>query len=222
MSDLILVKAFCQANTVKGWRYLDVAGEIVNRHIDQLPDIEVGLNGLTMKNSSAVMDEARVSVRHIWVGFTRPATTRLVTDQAFAFINSVSESLGVAGFDRVGVRLQYLNPLPTVGRAIPHMAQTLVAKPLIELSGRLSSFESQVELALADDRTASIRVQPARLADPAGDPFLPHEGLLYDCDAARTGSIAKSDLRRVLREAAEWSEEHIRAIANVVSTEPTP
>ena len=50
MPNLVLAKAFCQVNTVKGNRYLDDAGLIMNAYADQFPEMNVGLNGLIMTN----------------------------------------------------------------------------------------------------------------------------------------------------------------------------
>ena len=113
MADLVLVNAFCQVNILKGFRYLDDAGKIMNRYDDDFAEKSVGLNGLDMstKKEDAILREMRVSSRHIWLRFSKPDTYQYVIDHGSSRIREVADIIDVSSASRFGVRLEYLYPV---------------------------------------------------------------------------------------------------------------
>jgi hypothetical protein len=135
--DIVLAKAYAQVNTVKGWQYLDDAGKVMNRYEDTFPDMSIGPQGLVMRNPVAAIDEARVSGRDIWIGFTRPDTVRYVIDQSWSFISFVAATISVTQATRFGLRLQYIVPRDDLTNDIDATAAVLFATAFLVLQRRL-------------------------------------------------------------------------------------
>lgn len=213
-ASIVLVKAFVQANTLKGWRYLDLAGSVMNHYTDTFVDMNVGLQGLGMRNPAAVMDEARVTPHEIWVGFTRPATLGFVTDKSWNFIATVAEMLGIQTFSRLGLRLQYVLGDPADARSIARAAG-LIFGGLWTGLGDPESFGAMMQVRAGQDLSAAIRIDPVKLAEGAKeDAALPKDGFNFDADVFRTGTLQVISLRPFLRAAADWCSSTIPPLAH--------
>lgn len=217
MPDPILFKVFVQANTIKGWRYLDDAGRIMNEFADQFDDMNVGLQGLVMKSPGAVVDEARVSPRDMWIGFAKPATVQYVQDQANRFIASVSDIIGVESYSRMGVRFQYIREVADLASALPHLATSVLGPELLNIGQSVKAFDGTIEVAVPGDLHARVQITPVRTVDPTADPALPAQGLMVDADVSRSATMNRTEARRVLQAAVAWAEEDMRALAERVA-----
>lgn len=221
MPEPILFKVFCQANTIKGWRYLDDAGRIMNLYADQFPDLSVGLRGLVMKNPTAVVEEARVSGNDIWIGFARPATTQLVQDHAWRYVTTVSDIIDVTSYSRVGVRFQYLREVASVAKAMPRLAAVVLGPALTSLGESPGSVEGKIEVTGPDGLDARVSVTFVRAADPTADPALPSEGLMLDADISRTSTMTRVEVRRTLQAALAWGDTAMKGLAERIAQEAT-
>lgn len=220
MADPVLVKAFVQVNTVKGWRYLDDAGRMMNHFADQFPEMKVGLNGLQLRAPDATLDDARVTAQDIWVSFTRPATTQLIGDQAWNFVRAVAEFLDVTSASRLGLRMQYLLPVAPTTDLVTRVASVVLGAAVLDLARERHSFGVEMQFSIDAAHMATLRVEPVQVVDRATlTSSIPGEGLMFDGDVSRTGSFAITEARQFLRTASAWCDEHLLALAARVAEE---
>ena len=90
-----LTDSYFQANTIKGHRYLDDAGKIMNRWDSEFPNKDVGLQGLSMRNPDALMRELRVDNRTIWIRFSFADRLRQITELSINITTEICEILEV-------------------------------------------------------------------------------------------------------------------------------
>ena len=64
-------ESFMQINTVKGFKYIDKAGEIVNQYHTEniVPNFEMNLNGLIIKEPKSKIYELKITSQMIWAKF---------------------------------------------------------------------------------------------------------------------------------------------------------
>ena len=71
LGELKKIKSFVQINTIKGFKYVDRAGEIVNRYCknDKAPEFLMNLQGLNIKKPIEKIAEIKISSNVIWCSF---------------------------------------------------------------------------------------------------------------------------------------------------------
>lgn len=218
-SRLILVDAFVQVNTIRGYRYLDDAGSIMVHYDAQFPDMKVGLEGLQMTNPDATIRQIHVSTQRIWIHYNEPDTLTYITDQSRGIVETISEMLAVDKFSRVALRLQELYPAddnPSFAAVVRHkvFSDTLNDAVVTSPNDRDSAFEFMVRLS-ADNLTVALRVAPVRRDREDGErSHLPHRGILIDSDIFREGELSLLEYRRFLRDAVSWAKESLPVIAD--------
>lgn len=214
MPEAELVKAFCQVNTVKGYRYLDAAGEIMNAYDDQFDELQVGLDGLTMRRSGAVIDEAKVSTSQVWISFTGPDTVQYVVDQATRFVRFVTETLGVTACSRYGFRTQHL--LPFAATDFPEAATKVIHYGLADrIPGRIDQFELHLDVDAQKDSGTKVRIGSA-VRGEGMDPRFPKAGVLLDFDIWRKGTdLPSAGFRAFMQDGAKKMPDLVATMASL-------
>jgi len=66
-------ESFIQINTIKGFKYVDRAGEIVNAYHknNSAPQFQMGLNGLVIEQPKDKIDELKINAQVIWRNLAR-------------------------------------------------------------------------------------------------------------------------------------------------------
>ena len=74
-------ESFIQVNTIKGFKYVDKAGEIVNAYHknNSAPQFQMGLNGLVVEQPKDKIDELRVTAQVIWAKFSEINSLDLIS-----------------------------------------------------------------------------------------------------------------------------------------------
>src|SRR3712207_5470602 len=101
MTLMNLFNSYVQVNTIRGNRYLDDAGKIMNFYDDDFPEKEVGLEGLNMKNKESKLRTVQVTTDRIWVHVHQPDTLTYAMDNSFKVVEQISDIIGVTSFKRV-------------------------------------------------------------------------------------------------------------------------
>jgi len=215
--DLVIANGYFQASLVKGWRYLDDAGKVVNRWLDQFPDTTVGIEGLIMRNPDAIMREVRVSVDRIWLAFSAPDTVRLVCDQSAKICTEISEIIDVKSYTRLGIRLQYLQATPDVescerlvtGNLVPDSFRTLLNEAGLNLRS------ANVNVDLYDSKLkVRLSVRPVRrIRKPSKPDKLPDMGVMFDIDMYQDQQTERAKISTFVRAVEAWSKENVYRIA---------
>ncbi len=205
MDDLRLVKAFFQLDTVRGYRYIDDAGRIINKYEVEFPEaIVAGLQGLRMANSGATVEELKVSSHKIWLSFNRPATPAYVSDNAIRIGRDIAKMIAVTHASRFGLRFEYVMSVDDAETAARRCAAVIYAEPFLPPASEVSTFEAMVETKV-DDIEMAMRVHPVMRAEGAKDEDIPEFGMMFDMDFYRRGEeLPLSEVRKFTRTAHKW------------------
>jgi hypothetical protein len=212
MTDTILAKVFCQVDTVRGFRYLDDAGKIMNRYADAFPDFNVGITGLTMKNPGGVIEELRVSATQIWIAFDHPPDSDDLRRDAVAHLLSIADLIGVSHAKRFGLRTHRL--LPVGGVDLKKRFDAAITPSWTHVTGQINGSESIFKVV---DPDRLIRVSSVERVPDAAD-WMPEVAVLIDIDVSRTGQeMALSDLDAFIDGAMESTDSTTGEIADQLS-----
>ena len=215
--DLVVANAYFQANLIKGWRYLDDAGKIANRWLDQFTETTVGIDGLIMRNPDATLRELQVSVDRIWLAFSAPDTIRLVCDQSAKICTEISDIIDVTSYKRLGTRLEYLHPMPDA-----ESCQRLVSGNLVPISFQnslkatgLDLDSAEVNMNLYDSKLkVRLSIRPAKRArKPSKPDKLPDIGVMFDIDLYQEEQTDKAKILTFVRAVEVWLNENVYKIA---------
>jgi len=220
LAELVLVNAYCQVDILKGFRYLDDAGKIMNKYDDDFPEKTVGVEGLHMVNKGGVLNELRVSPQRIWLRFAKPDTLQYVLDHAWPLIRDVAAIIDVVEARRFGLRLEHLYPVSDAEAATRTAAGTIFADALLGAGAEPSSFEAIVETK-AKDLEVVLRVRPVQRAiKPRETDTLPDFGIMFDADICWGGEAAPvADVRKFLGACGKWVKSSLPPLAERVMAE---
>jgi len=209
-----LADIFFQANTVKGHRYLDDAGKIMNRWDSEFPSKVVGLAGLLMSNPDATLQVLRVDNRQIWLHFHLPELKTAI-EQVRSITHEICEIIGVDRFDRLGLRAQYIVGVEDVVQAVADIASTIFTPTWwdkMTQAGRPSSFELVLPIS-AGEQAVNLRISVVRKAAGTKAPDdLPDMGVLLDTDIFSLHPTYLDDLGRLMKKAQNWMETELPSI----------
>ncbi len=201
IKDFIFFRAFCQADVVKGFRYLDLAGQIVNSYIEELPEYRVDASGLAMRSTAPVrggIAELQLSPHRIWLRFDRPPTLTFVADQAAKRFLSISETLEVSKYARIGFRVQILWPVAESAAATMTLARRSLSWEMTDWQtvGPLENVLIQTRHSVGDGLHCLVRLTLARRTEADGfvgsmDADLPEHVLFVDVDCYSNDLVAE-------------------------------
>ena len=108
-----LADAFVQVTTIKGNRYLDKCGMVMNAFDERFPEKEIqsdnlGTNTLSMVNRESSFRQVRMNVNTIWLSFERPPTPQFSMDQSTTTIQEICGIIDVTHFSRIALRTQHI------------------------------------------------------------------------------------------------------------------
>lgn len=109
-------RAFFQASTFKGARYLDDAGKILNEFRDSYQDGEVGLEGLRLARPKTpnIPDQIAVDINRIWIACFGDTPIKKLTETSEGITKAISRHIGVNSYTRLGLRALYFKPAEDV------------------------------------------------------------------------------------------------------------
>lgn len=112
--DFILGDLFFQVNTWRGYRYLDLAGVVMNAFEDRFKTMEVGVAGLSMADPVDPGDfirEIRVTSEQIWTHIRPRTPWTTVRHELPVVIDRIARTIEVQGYRRKGLRAYLLLPV---------------------------------------------------------------------------------------------------------------
>jgi len=231
MSDRIFVLASVQVNTVKGFRYLDDAGKILNEFDDEFPEKHWALEGLQLTNSANVLRQLRVNTTNIWLQFEEPPSMHLVIAESRRVIPKICQLLAVHNFSRQGLRLQYIYPVTDWEASIARIRRSAVNPNLlgaIQAQGLTHHQAFEITLPLQSERLGIIlRIFPVERQQEKDKPLdraiegdqLPARGIMVDVDIYVAGATEVKGLTQFFRDAEVWANGPLEEIVGSFMTE---
>lgn len=211
-----LITAFVQANTVRGNRYIDDAGQIVNDWEETFPQWEMGLQGMKMSNQQATMRELNVDTKRIWVRFEEPESLHEVSRQSRRVIDSVSRTIGVDTFSRLGFRLHYVVSYPDDPEFAYAYYKNVFTSDVARLMETMTMDEKhsfELNLPLKDgDLNIVLRTAPVMRTEEADPDKLPTLGIMFDADAYITTPTRVQLIGAFFKEVEQWTNRGLPAL----------
>jgi hypothetical protein len=187
-NQLHLDKVYYQVNFIKGYRYIDKAGEILNSYQTEDGRLSYDINAdrLIIRNvfNEKTLAELKIATTDFWCHFDQPSNFGTATR---VFIEEATKTLGIVEVDnltRVGVRAQYI----------------LETGENVENIGNIGSGENKIPVRAAagkykldDSVDSTVRVERVKHAKKGT------EAILFDVDVSVDQSIKVDDLSNTLK-----------------------
>lgn len=102
--------SFIQLNTIRGFKYVDKAGEIVNEYHNKNtpPEFVMNLNGLVIKNPSSTLDELRITPNTIWARLESAGSLEQIESAFQKNVETITSILEIEKVKRFGWRNYYI------------------------------------------------------------------------------------------------------------------
>jgi len=154
-------RAFFQANLVKGGRYLDDAGKIINDYADEYQDTSVGVEGLRFAEPTKddIPDEIAVNVSRIWIACYGEDCIERITETTGPIVRKISEHIGVDEYRRLGLRVYYFKPIED---PIPYFKQLYLTTTSREFQTLVGSSDRVSEMHLTakyESKPFSVKIE---------------------------------------------------------------
>ncbi len=206
-------RAYFQANTVKGGRYLNDAGKIINDCGDAYYDSTVGLDGLRFSKPKKVdvPDEITVDINRVWIACYGPNCVKRTKETAEAITKTVSRHIGVDSYSRLGFRVHYYKHTKNVKTYTQGLYAAIIASEMKTLVGspdRVLEMVSRVRF-LNPPFSIWLGVQPITISRPPDKiSDFADDGVIIDIDVAEskdssTRPLNLNLLATFLREASD-------------------
>jgi hypothetical protein len=192
-------RAFFQASTVRGARYLDDAGKIMNEYGDDYYDTSVGLGGLRLAKPkrNELPDEIAVDMNRIWVACYGEGCIKKVKENAEGITKAVSRYIGVDAYSRLGFRVYYFKKVANVKGYVQRLYSTVAATQVQTLVG---SPDAALEIIfrtryLSPPFSIWFGVQPlAVVRPPEKKEDFASDGVIIDIDVSEDKDSSKRSL----------------------------
>lgn len=216
MSKAILSEVFFQANTIKGNRYLDDAGKIMNRWDSEFPKKDVGIQGLLMSNPDSPFRDLRVDTQQVWVHFCWPVKIKEAIELAGNTVVEIAGLLDVTKFSRLGLRVQYIYECSDMAKAVSKLASgTLNSKWWEEVTANSEKLSLLIQIPVGStEMPVTLHISAVqRIPTGKSGPKLPDFALMIDADIHRPIVSHADDLKSFMKKAEQWIEQDLPRIA---------
>lgn len=218
---------FVQANTIAGYRYLDLSGIVLNRIGDHYEEFTIDPGGCVLRKAKNPRDPyaIRFAVDKIWLQYSPIESLTHVVDTAHEWIEAIAKDIEVTRFNRLAVRSQFFAPCKDVIRASA------------ELSKRVSSNVFQEMIAEVEDPDdvgaqymirvpikqfvaiiqATVVKKPKDYHEPTD---FRSDGLVFDIDIYRRRKLPeglpRSETRSFLQSASDQTSELLERVGRTL------
>ena len=175
-------ESFIQINTIKGFKYVDKAGEIVNAYHKKntAPQFAMGLNGLVIEQPKDKIDQLKVTAQVIWEKFSEIDSLDMISN---LFCVSPSFLLlfyyFVYEFSSKEKQDEYLKKFTVIDNTNPLLVR--------------------LEIKTGKDFSANLMIQPVIKNDTDKT-----HGVLFDIDIFQNGEFESKDISKSLKEFRQY------------------
>ena len=194
LNQLIKPESFIQINTIRGFKYVDRAGEITNAYYkgDNAPDFTMSLSGLVIRQPDQHIEELKITPNNIWAKFESVDSLNSVADNFNHHAKKILPILEVDSVSRVGWRTYFVYEFSSKEDQEKYLEKFSVirgAKPVV------------LRFQLEEDKRFKVNliVQPVIKDDQTKTP-----GVLFDADVYQTGEIGVQTIPAVLKTFREY------------------
>jgi len=187
-------ESFIQINTIKGFKYVDKAGEIVNAYHknNSVPQFQMGLNGLVIEQPKDKIDELKVTAQVIWAKFSEIDSLDSISTLFTKECESILKILEVEKISRIGWRNYFVHEFLSKEKQDEYLKKFTVienTKPTV----------MRLEIKTGKDFSANLMLQPVIKNDENKT-----SGILFDIDIFQNGEFEPKDISKLLREFRQY------------------
>lgn len=116
INQLIKAESFLQVHFLKGYKYVDKAGELVNffHSEDKKPPLfSMSMNSLVIKEPKGKAQEIKISPTDFWAHFVSPDSLEVMEDFFQPNADAITGILGIDEITRVGWRIYFVHEFET-------------------------------------------------------------------------------------------------------------
>lgn len=164
-------ESFLQVNLVKGYKYVDRAGEIVNKyHIkNKAPEFTMNLEGLVMVNPTEEIDTLKISSSILWAKFTKSDPLDMIKRSFIKESTLILSTIEVSEISRIGWRNFFVFDFEDDGQRNEALKKF---QPIDQLLFESTSYKSKLL-----DKSLHVRLSKVTKNDESKKP-----ALLFDID----------------------------------------
>ena len=190
ITDLKLQDSFYQLNLIKGFKYIDKAGEIVNLYYegDKPPNLNVGIDGLYLKSPEEYIEVLKYSSDRLWMKFDKINTIDQVIQFIRKPINITKDIQKVEIISRIGWRNIFLIELINT-QEVNNIEKILEIIPNTNtLSFRITHSKNEIKSVIEIELLVSKKEENKKALQINADAFI-QENIKIDDVAKRTKEI---------------------------------
>ena len=182
-------ESFIQINTIKGFKYVDKAGEIVNAYHkkNSAPQFSMNLNGLVIQEPKDKIEQLKITAQVIWAKFAEPDSLDMISTLFSKETEVISKILEVEKISRIGWRNYFVYEFADQAKQDEYLKKFTVIKETKPSVIRL-------EVKTGKDFNANLVIQPVIKNNEAKT-----LGILFDVDVFQTGEIEIGDVSTTLK-----------------------
>jgi hypothetical protein len=190
LNKLKNTESFMQINTVKGFKYIDKAGEIVNQyHVgDIVPNFEMNLNGLVIKEPKNKIYELKITAQMIWAKFNEIDSLDMIENLFNNESKSILKILDVEKVNRIGWRNHFVFEFKNKEE------QDNYFKNLTNFQNGTLSI-ARFDIDTKEDFNINLMIQSVVKNNENKTP-----GVLFDVDIFKTGKIEIDEVLGILND----------------------
>ena len=182
-------ESFMQINTIKGFKYIDKAGELVNLYHknNTAPQFSMGLSGLLINEPKDKIDELKITSQVVWAKFTKIDSLDMISSLFAKETEQILKILEVEKVSRIGWRNYFVYEFQDKAKQDEYLKKFTAidnAKPSI----------LRFEIETGKDFGANLIIQPVVKNDTNKTP-----GVLFDVDVFKNGEIEAKDTSSILK-----------------------
>jgi hypothetical protein len=221
--------AFFQANTIKGARYLDDCGKIMNEYSDNYADVSYTLNGLKLSkpNTQSMPEQIDVNTTNIHIACYGDDCIEKMVKTAAQITKKISETMGVESYSRLGFRVNYYKQIPELDRYLSKLGSKIIAPDFHALfmpTGQISE-AALLTKSITKPFTVRFSFNPVIVEHPSSEKYgFSENGMVIDIDIGESKDSSErvlktSHLGAFLKEAADCirkkAEEAILSVRDI-------
>ena len=187
-------ESFIQINTIKGFKYVDKAGEIVNAYHKKniAPQFAMGLNGLVIEQPKDKIDQLKVTAQVIWEKYSEIDSLDMILNLFSADAEKILKILEVEKISRVGWRNYFVYEFPSKEKQDEYLKKFTVIDNTNPSLVRL-------KIKTGKDFSANLMIQPVIKNDTDKT-----HGVLFDVDIFQNGEFEIQNISKSLKEFRQY------------------
>lgn len=182
-------ESFIQINTIRGFKYIDRAGEIVNTYHknNSVPQFSMNPNGLVIQEPKSKIDQMKITSQVVWARFVEIDSLDMISNLFIKEAETILKILEVDKISRVGWRNYFVHEFQDKRKQDEYLKKFTVIKDAKPSVVRL-------EIQTGKDFSAGLVIQPVVKNDEVKTP-----GILFDVDVFQAGELNASEISATLK-----------------------